>query len=46
MPIANAKTFAGAGSFNTGEGLYIHNYQSQTNTYDHDGVDQGILFNA
>ncbi|CAG9609232.1 spore germination protein [Pseudoneobacillus rhizosphaerae] len=46
MPIANAKTFAGAGSFNTGEGLYIHNYQSQTNTYDQDGVDQGILFNA
>lgn len=46
MPIAHAKTFAGAGSFNTGEGINIHNYQSQTNTYDHDGVDQGILFNA
>ncbi|WP_442599123.1 spore germination protein [Neobacillus sp. D3-1R] len=46
MPIANAKTYAGAGSFNTGEGVYIQNYQSSTNTYDHDGFDQGILFNA
>jgi spore germination protein PA len=46
MPIANAKTYAGAGSFNTGEGVYIQNYQSQTNTYDHDGLDQGILFNV
>ncbi|MHC0036752.1 spore germination protein [Pseudoneobacillus sp. C159] len=45
MPIAHAKTFAGAGSFNTGEGLYIHNFQSQTNTFDQDGLDQGILFN-
>jgi spore germination protein PA len=46
MPVSNARTFAGAGSFNTGEGLYIQNYQSQTNTYDSDGADQSILFNA
>ncbi|MBY0121071.1 spore germination protein [Bacillus sp. S/N-304-OC-R1] len=46
MPVANAKTFSGAGSFNTGDGLTIYNRQSSTNTYDTDGIDQGILLNA
>lgn len=45
MPIANVKTYAGAGSFNTGDEIEVHNYVSTTNTYDQDGVDQGILLN-
>jgi len=46
MPIANAKTFAGSGSFNTGDGLSITNYQSSTNTFDNDSIDQGNFMNA
>jgi spore germination protein PA len=46
MPISNAKTFSGAGSFNTGDGLNVYNRQSTTNTFDQDGVDQGNYFNA
>lgn len=46
MPLANAKTFSGAGSFNTGESLKVQNNQSLTNTYDSDAVDQGIILNA
>ncbi|MBS4188831.1 spore germination protein [Bacillus sp. FJAT-49705] len=46
MPIANAKTYSGAGSFNTGDGLNVYNHQSSTNTYDSDGTDQGIILNA
>ena len=46
MPISNAKTFSGAGSFNTGDSLLIRNQQSATNTFDQDMLDQGILFNA
>ena len=46
MPVSNAKTFSGAGSFNTGDGLTIYNRQSSTNTYDSDGLDQGILLNV
>lgn len=45
-PTANVKTFAGAGSFNTGEKLQIYNHVSSTNTYDQDSVDQAMLFNA
>jgi spore germination protein PA len=45
-PVSNAKTYSGAGSFNTGDGLTVYNNQSSTNTYDQDGMDQGILFNA
>lgn len=45
-PISNAKTFSGAGSFNTGDGLNVYNNQSSTNTYDQDGVDQGNYFNV
>ncbi|GLB58850.1 spore germination protein [Cytobacillus sp. NCCP-133] len=46
MPVSNAKTFSGAGSFNTGDGLNVYNNRSTTNTYDSDGVDQGNYFNA
>ncbi|MBT2678141.1 spore germination protein [Bacillus sp. ISL-35] len=45
-PVSNAKTFSGAGSFNTGDGLTVYNNQSSTNTYDQDGVDQGNYFNV
>lgn len=45
-PVSNAKTFSGAGSFNTGDGLNVYNNQSSTNTYDQDGVDQGNYFNV
>jgi len=46
MPISNAKTFSGSGSFNTGDGLTVTNYRSSTNTYDNDGLDQPIAGNA
>lgn len=46
MPIASVKTFAGAGSFNTGDVLEVYNHISTTNTYDQDGVDQGIILNT
>lgn len=45
-PISEAKTFAGAGSFNTGDGISILNNQSVTNTYDTDAIDQPIAQNA
>ncbi len=44
--LSNAKTFAGAGSFNTGDSLYVQNHQSSTNTIDTDGTDQGNFFNV
>jgi spore germination protein PA len=43
-PSSNAKTFSGAGSFNTGDGLRIKNDYSLTNTYDRDVVDQPKTF--
>ncbi|KAB2337170.1 spore germination protein [Cytobacillus depressus] len=46
MPVSSAKTFSGAGSFNTGDGLSIYNQQSSTNVNDSDGIDQAILLNA
>ena len=46
MPLSNAKTFSGAGSFNTGEDLNIRNQVSSTNTHDPDVLDQGIILNA
>lgn len=46
MPLSNAKTFSGAGSFNTGDGLTLYNHQSNTNTYDSDVLDQGNYLNA
>ena len=46
MPVSTAKTFSGAGSFNTGDALTVNNNQSATNTFDQDGIDQGNYFNA
>jgi spore germination protein PA len=46
MPLSNAKTFSGAGSFNTGESLQLRNNQSATNANDSDSLDQGIILNA
>lgn len=46
MPISNAKTFSGSGSFNTGDGLKVNNHYNATTTYDNDGIDQGIILNA
>lgn len=45
-PNSVVKTFAGAGSFNTGDGLYVLNQNSVTNTYDSDLVDQPMVLNA
>ncbi|MBP3038686.1 spore germination protein [Bacillaceae bacterium Marseille-Q3522] len=45
MPISSPKTFSGAGSFNTGYGHDITNYNSVTNTFDNDQVDQPVAFN-
>ncbi|WP_026566097.1 spore germination protein [Bacillus sp. UNC41MFS5] len=46
MPFSTAKTFSGAGSFNTGESLQLQNNVSSTNTTDSDVYDQGIALNA
>ncbi|MCA1030981.1 spore germination protein [Bacillus timonensis] len=45
-PNSTAKTFSGAGSFNTGDGMHIINRQSVTNTYDTDAIDQVIVGNT
>jgi spore germination protein PA len=45
-PYSVAKTFAGAGSFNTGETISNHNAYSLTNTNDTDGIDQPITLNV
>ncbi|WP_088105449.1 spore germination protein [Halalkalibacter urbisdiaboli] len=41
-PATTAKTFAGAGSFNTGDYIKIRNDSSSTNTYDSDFADSNI----
>ncbi|RXI98204.1 spore germination protein [Anaerobacillus alkaliphilus] len=41
-PVSSAKTFAGAGSFNTGDNLNVRNEHSTTNTYDKDFADGNI----
>jgi len=41
-PVSTAKTFAGAGSFNTGDYLKVRNHRSSTNTYDKDIADSNI----
>lgn len=46
MPVSTAKTFSGAGSFNTGDQLHIVNHQSSTNTFDQDYLDQANFLNA
>lgn len=45
MPIATVKTFAGGGSFNTGDKLVVNTWYSNTNTYDPDVNDQNVLLN-
>jgi spore germination protein PA len=45
-PHSVTKTFAGAGSFNTGDGLHIYNYCSNTNTNDADIADENVAANA
>ncbi|EZP78738.1 spore germination protein gerPA/gerPF [Parageobacillus genomosp. 1] len=45
-PQSVAKTFAGAGSFNTGDGLHIYNYYSNTNINDADAADANVVANA
>ena len=44
--LSNAKTFSGAGSFNTGDEIRVNNQQSSTNTMDQDQIDQGNFFNV
>ncbi|MFC7373570.1 spore germination protein [Fictibacillus iocasae] len=44
-PISYAKTYAGAGSFNTGEAVHVQNGYSMTYTYDGDNNDQNIVAN-
>jgi hypothetical protein len=44
-PYSTSKTFAGAGSFNTGESISLYNAYSTTNTNDTDGVDQPLVLN-
>jgi spore germination protein PA len=45
-PISSSKTFAGAGSFNTGESLSVYNSNSQITAYDNDYADQPMAFNV
>jgi len=44
-PISTAKTYAGAGSFNTGESLSVYNNDSSLTTNDGENVSQPIAFN-
>lgn len=44
-PYSTSKTFAGAGSFNTGESISLYNAYSTTNTNDSDAVDQPVALN-
>ncbi len=46
MPISAVKTFAGSGSFNTGETVSVHNAPNTVQMYDSDGVDLPIAFNV
>jgi spore germination protein PA len=41
-PYSEAKTFAGGGSFNTGDGIQIYLRESSTQVYDKDAFDQNI----
>ncbi|RXZ00450.1 spore germination protein [Fictibacillus sp. S7] len=45
QPISNAKTFAGAGSFNTGDNIRTNTGYNLTNTYDMDQVDNTNIGN-
>lgn len=41
-PTSTGKTYAGAGSLNTGVNITIHSGKSTSNTYDSDGRDSSI----
>ncbi|MFJ7728072.1 spore germination protein [Neobacillus sp. NPDC097160] len=45
MPFSTAKTFSGAGSFNTGDQVDVQNQLSSTNTSDPDVIDQNNFLN-
>lgn len=45
-PMSAVKTYAGAGSFISGNNLKIYNYQNQTNTIDADALDQPLAGNV
>ncbi|MBN8233681.1 spore germination protein [Halobacillus kuroshimensis] len=45
-PQAAAKTFAGGGSFNTGDGIRININRSETFVNDSENIDQPIVGNA
>ncbi|KAB8139187.1 spore germination protein [Gracilibacillus oryzae] len=42
QPYSQSKTFAGGGSFNTGDGIQVYVKNAQTNMMDEDYVDQNI----
>mgnify|MGYP003470386870 CR=1 FL=1 len=44
-PISTAKTYAGAGSFNTGESLTISNNDNRLTTNDDENISQPVAFN-
>ncbi|MGM9924007.1 MAG: spore germination protein [Bacillus sp. (in: firmicutes)] len=43
-PFSSAKTYAGAGSFNTGESLSVSNTDSRLTTTDNENIDMPIAF--
>jgi spore germination protein PA len=45
QPKSNAQTYAGAGSFNTGDNVTVYNNKSISNVYDQDHVDQPMIGN-
>ncbi|MCP8615545.1 spore germination protein [Salirhabdus salicampi] len=45
-PYSTAKTFAGGGSFNTGDGIRINLGHSYTHVLDKDRIDSSISANA
>lgn len=44
-PKNSSKSFAGAGSFKTGDFIELRNYNSKTITEDNDGMDTSIVAN-
>ncbi|MFS8651739.1 MAG: spore germination protein [Caldibacillus sp.] len=43
-PQSQVKTFAGAGSFNRADVLYVYNHQNITRTEDKEIIDQPVIF--
>lgn len=44
-PHSESKTFAGSGSFNQADKLYVYNHQNITKTEDNEVIDQPVIFN-